>query len=660
MPVRSFRRAATARLAVAFALAAVIAGGGAAAAVAPASAASVACPPVPITVNTPSELSTIDPSTGATIGTSRPLDATYGDIAWSSDGSRLFAIPFGLGYLVQLDPDTGHELSRSILSGDYVTDGGGTVNAMTSVSDNTAAIGLLGSATTYLINLSTGATTRWATLPSGTSGDFTVLPDGDVLALLGNAQVARIHPDLSVDVVGSLPSGPWGAGQSGGQLFLFFSNGTIASLDLSAVPATPTTAALPITVITQTPVAYWGASSVQDANVCNALTLTKTPSTTAVQAPGDVIDYTFTVTNETLVSFSNLSVTDTQTAPAGPVTVTCPSSTLAAGGSMTCTGRYTATQADVDAGSIRDEAVATATTPAGLRVVSPPAPASVSATQHPSLALEKTASWSSPGVVSYDFFVHNDGNVTVSSIAIDESAFTGDAASLSAISCPAPATLAPGESLHCSATYTVSQADIARGSLANRATAVGVTPSSSPVRSPEAGADLDTSNPPLGLTNTPDRTIISEVGEPVRFTLVVTNRGATGVRDVQLTTLSFSGSDPLGPIVCADHPAVLDPGASMTCTADYTVARADLGRGPLRLEAVAAGVSVTTGSTVASLPAPAVVDPRVLGTLVATGGALLAPALAPLGVVAVSLLVAAIVLVVVGARRMRVRRSATD
>ena len=77
-----------------------------------------------------------------------------------------------------------------------------------------------------------------------------------------------------------------------------------------------------------------------------------------------MLTYSYQVSNISAGNLTGISVTD----PAVPG-VSCPSATLAAGTSETCTGAYTTTAADLAAGKIIDTATATGTA-AGVPVAS--------------------------------------------------------------------------------------------------------------------------------------------------------------------------------------------------------------------------------------------------------------------------------------------------
>ena len=91
-----------------------------------------------------------------------------------------------------------------------------------------------------------------------------------------------------------------------------------------------------------------------------ALTVDKTSTTKSVTTVGQIVNYSFLVTNTGNVDLNNISVVDTQAVPSlnsSLSPITCPSTTLAAGASMTCTATYTVTQADLNSGFVDDSAV---------------------------------------------------------------------------------------------------------------------------------------------------------------------------------------------------------------------------------------------------------------------------------------------------------------
>jgi uncharacterized repeat protein (TIGR01451 family) len=99
------------------------------------------------------------------------------------------------------------------------------------------------------------------------------------------------------------------------------------------------------------------------AAVQGSLTLDKQSATSTFTAEGQVINYTYLVTNTGATTVSNLTVTDTKIP-----SVTCPIMTLAPAASTTCTGSYTITAGDMSTGSVTNEAVAQGTDPNGAVV----------------------------------------------------------------------------------------------------------------------------------------------------------------------------------------------------------------------------------------------------------------------------------------------------
>ena len=170
-----------------------------------------------------------------------------------------------------------------------------------------------------------------------------------------------------------------------------------------------------------------------------------------------MISYSYLVTNT-----GNVTLAGPVTVADDKATVTCPAGGLAPGGSMTCTASYTITQADLDSGSVKNTAKASAN-----GTDSNPDDETVTAEQKPALSLVKTASptsYDSVGdVISYSYLVTNTGNVTLAgpvTVADDKATVT----------CPAGG-LAPGGSMTCTASYTITQADLDSGSVKNTAKA---------------------------------------------------------------------------------------------------------------------------------------------------------------------------------------------
>lgn len=82
-----------------------------------------------------------------------------------------------------------------------------------------------------------------------------------------------------------------------------------------------------------------------------SLSITKTPSTLVYQTLGQVINYTYDVTNTGNQPLTNVAVTDDKVSP-----VSCPKAALAVGESMSCTGSYIITQQDLTTCSVTNVA----------------------------------------------------------------------------------------------------------------------------------------------------------------------------------------------------------------------------------------------------------------------------------------------------------------
>jgi uncharacterized repeat protein (TIGR01451 family) len=193
------------------------------------------------------------------------------------------------------------------------------------------------------------------------------------------------------------------------------------------------------------------------------LTIAATPNPASFSNAGQAIAYSFKLTNTGNVTINSLAVTGTKIG-----TVSCVASGLAAGASTTCTSSYTTVAGDVGA-PIPYSATANGT-PAGGTLSPAVANGSIAFTALPALAIATTpnpTTFSKAGqVIAYSYKVTNTGNVTVSSLAVNDTKVTG-------ISCAAT-TLPLGASTTCSGSYTTTAADVLAASISSAATANGM------------------------------------------------------------------------------------------------------------------------------------------------------------------------------------------
>ncbi|MFE1404491.1 hypothetical protein ACFW5D_12670 [Streptomyces sp. NPDC058770] len=295
--------------------------------------------------------------------------------------------------------------------------------------------------------------------------------------------------------------------------------------------------------------------------------------------PGTEVPYEYVVTNSGNVPLTGVNVTDDRVTG-----ITCPQITLAVGETMTCTGRYTVTEADAAAGSVTNTARAHGQAD-GTQITSPPDDVTVPVQSGPGVRLEKSADdtrvYEVGDEVTYTYTVTNTGPQELTGLAITDDRVTG-------VTC-ATMTLAPagqpGDSTTCTGRYTITEADAAAGSVTNTARARGQSGGTTVTSPPDDVSLVVASELGLRLEKTADVTT-ARVGDTVTYTYTVTNTG-----NARLTNIAIS--DDLVPNVTC-RATELVPGATTTCTGRYTVTEADAARGQVVNVAAAQGRSGNT------------------------------------------------------------------
>ena len=289
---------------------------------------------------------------------------------------------------------------------------------------------------------------------------------------------------------------------------------------------------------------------------------------------GDTVTYTVVVTNNGNVTVSDIRMKDTLYEALSSEEAF----TLQPAGSKEFTYTYTVTQADVDAGKIDNTVTAAGKDPRNDDVSDSDDATVTTVAANPAITVVKTADPTS-GVeagdtVTYTVVVTNNGNVTVSSIEMEDTLVKLNAA---------PFDLAPGESKNdITYTYKVTQADVDAGKIDNTATATGKDPKNDDVTaSDDAEVTTVAAAPAITVVKTADPTSGVIVGDTVTYTVVVTNSG-------NVTVSNISMSDTL--VELSVEPFDLAPGQSKEdIIYTYTVTQADVDAGQINNTATATG-----------------------------------------------------------------------
>jgi len=347
--------------------------------------------------------------------------------------------------------------------------------------------------------------------------------------------------------------------------------------------------------------------------VAPGIGIVKEADVTSYSAVGDVVNYTFTISNIGSVDLTNVVVTDSFITGA----VTCPQTALAsgdvAGESMVCTGQHIVTQANIDDNDIFTNVAEVTATPtegtigsvSGMLVI--PGPAA-----NPILTITKVASKTLDAevddVIEYTYTVANTGNVTLDNVTLSDvhvadgnlSAILGDSITLNTNGLSADSavdgtidTLAPGDTAEFTATYTITQADINAGvDITNTVTATGV---------PRRGALTDPSTDesvalivrdPAWTLNKSSTSTPTQANDIVTYSFELANTGNVTITNVNLVDAQCNAGTLVqnsGDSVAIGTMGELDVGETWVYSCEHTVTQDEVNAGTVDNSATASG-----------------------------------------------------------------------
>ena len=332
---------------------------------------------------------------------------------------------------------------------------------------------------------------------------------------------------------------------------------------------------------------------------------------------GEVIDYTFTITNTGNVTLHDVELVDHLD---GVYDLNVDWSTssdestadgvLSVGETVSATAKYKLTQADIDARKVTNTATATGTSPADEQV-DDDASAETMLTGTPAISLVKSteqkeidAEHSVVGtVIDYDFVITNTGNVTLRNVKltdhlngvydlnVDWGSSSDDATE--------DGVLSVGETVSAIGKYKLTQGDIDAGKVINTATVTGTSDNGEDVKDDASTETTLSDAPTISLVkSTDDKTLDAEhsvVGEVVDYDFVITNIGNVTLHDVKLTdhldgvydmNIDWNGSSD-----DATDEGILSVGETVKATAKYKLTQSDIDTGKVTNTATTTGIS---------------------------------------------------------------------
>ena len=325
---------------------------------------------------------------------------------------------------------------------------------------------------------------------------------------------------------------------------------------------------------------------------------------------GDVVTYSYVVTNTGDVTLSSVSLSDDVE---GAITLSDVAGdgvgVLAVGDSETGSSAHTVTQAEFDADTLTNIATASGQGPQGQPVQDTDTQ-TVSFAQNPAIAVVKSQALTTDSnlngladagdVVTYSYVVTNTGDVTLSSVSLSDD--VEGAITLSDVAGDGVGVLAVGDSETGSSAHTVTQAEFDAGTLTNIATASGQGPQGQPVQDTDTQTVTFAQNPAIQVVKSQTLTTDAngngapDLGDVITYNFTVTNIGDVTLTDVVVTDPLPGLSTPIPTAGDGDSDGDVDTlvvNGVATFTATYAITQADINAGSLTNVATATGTPPT-------------------------------------------------------------------
>jgi uncharacterized repeat protein (TIGR01451 family) len=243
--------------------------------------------------------------------------------------------------------------------------------------------------------------------------------------------------------------------------------------------------------------------------------------------------------------------------------------------------------------------------PAPLLIAQPTASLSQLVVIELTVQVDTTIPFNTVGqTIQYKYNIHNTGSTS-----------TPGPVSVTGGTCPEISTvgnfdtaLDVNETLVCTSSYTITQADLDRGSVTNI-----VTATVNGINSNQATTTVPTVKPAtLKLNKTASPILYDHAGQVITYTYVITNAGTSTLGPAQFTVIDTGLS---APVNCGEATLSLASNATVSCSASYTITQANMDSGSFATSATASGggaspsqpasATVTKGSAAQSNPSAA-------------------------------------------------------